>query len=74
MKIYKIHHKEFEWDAYMGHVIVASNDEQVIELAKKLKDGAEPVGVWDSAIIECVGVYAGEVTQPFILLSDYRAG
>ena len=74
MKIYKIRHTTFDYDFYVGHVVVANNESEVRGLAKSKKDGMECADVWDVASIECVGVYAGEEMKPFILLSDYRAG
>ena len=74
MNIYKIPHDEFEYDYYMGHVIVANNRQEVLDLAKDTPDGNEPWAVWDKATIETIGQYFGDKIQPFILLSDFKAG
>ena len=34
MKIYTIEHEEFNYDAYLGHVIVANSEDEVREIAK----------------------------------------
>lgn len=36
MKIFLIEHDKFNYDAYSGHVIVANNENEVRELAKKV--------------------------------------
>jgi len=73
MKIYLIEHTEFNYDAYMGHVIVANNETEVVELAKKgsLDEGKD---IWDKATITEEGDYSGIKGEPFKLLSDFRAG
>lgn len=73
MKIYTIEHKEFEYDSFLGHVIVANNEKEVIELAKK-DNADEGEKVWDTATIEKHGDYTCDRTKPFILMSDFRAG
>jgi len=73
MKIYLIEHKEFDYDAYMAHIIVANNEIEVVELAKKgsVEEGED---IWDKALITEEGNYSGIKTEPFKLLSDFRAG
>jgi hypothetical protein len=73
MKIYLIRHTEFDYDAYMAHVIVANNENEVIELAKK-GSADEGKDIWDKATITEEGDYSGTKTEPFKLLSDFRAG
>lgn len=73
MKIYKIDHKEFNYDAYMGHVIIANTEDEVRKLAQD-KFADEGKDVWVVANIECHGQYTGKETTPFILLSDFNAG
>ena len=73
MKIYTIGHEEFEYDAYMGHVVVANNELEVRELAKKVSVFEGEI-VWETAKIEQHGDYTCHRTEPFILLSNYRAG
>ena len=72
MKIYLIEHKEFNYDAYMGHVIVANNEIEVIELAKKVS-ADEGKDIWGKATITEEGNYSGIKTEPFKLLSDFHA-
>lgn len=73
MEIYTIEHEEFSYDAYMGHVVVANSEEEVRQLAKNIAadEGKE---IWDKAVVYVCGEYTGHRTEPFILLSDYRAG
>ena len=74
MNIYKIHHDDFEYDSYMAHVIVAFGRIQVRQIAQNKTDGAEGKEAWQDAKIEYLGEYNGEATEPFIVLSDFRAG
>ena len=73
MKIYTIEHDEFNYDAYLGHVIVANDKKEVREIAKKgsADEGKE---VWDKAKIIIEGEYTGKKKEPFTMLSDFRAG
>lgn len=71
MNIYKISHDEQDYDVFMGHVIVASNKIQVVQLAIEISRD-EGKDVWLLAPIEEVGVYNGDENEPFILLSDYH--
>ena len=73
MKIYTIEHEKFNYDAYMGHTVVANSELEVRELAKRISadEGEE---IWDSAKIEEHGEYTCHRTEPFILMSDFRAG
>lgn len=73
MKIFLIEHDEFNYDAYLGHVIVANNENEVRELAKK-GSADEGKDIWDKAIVTEEGVYSGTKTEPFKLLSDFQAG
>ena len=73
MKIFLIEHDEFNYDAYSGHVIVANNENEVRELAKK-GSADEGKDIWDKAIVTEEGVYSGTKTEPFKLLSDFHAG
>jgi hypothetical protein len=71
MKIFTIELKEFGYDFFVGHTIVANSDEQVRELAKSVS-AAEGQEVWNKAeVIEC-GDYTYHRTEPFILMSDFR--
>ena len=73
MNIYTIKHENFEYDSYMGHVIVANSELEVREITKK-KSADEGKEVWETAKIEECGKYTCHRTEPFILLSDFRAG
>ena len=73
MDIYLIEHTELGYDYYMAHVIVAYNYTEVKILAKNIC-GDEEEAVWDKAQITNVGKYTGNQVEPFILLSDFRAG
>ena len=69
MKIFIIEHNERNWDSYMGHIIVANNEEEVKYSAKQVSadEGKE---IWNKIPIFIVG----EKKEPFILLSDFNAG
>ena len=73
MKIYTIEHEEFKYDAYLGHVIVANSEDEVREIAKS-KSADEGKEVWNTAKVEECGEYTCHRTEPFVLLSDFRAG
>ena len=73
MKIYTIEHEVFNYDANMGHVIVANSELEVREIAKQ-NSCDEGEDVWDTAKVEECGDYTCHRTEPFILLSDFRAG
>ena len=73
MKIYTITHKNFAYDSYLGHVIVANSIDEVIQKAKE-GPGEEGADVWHNATVEEQGQYTGTKTEPFILLSDFRSG
>lgn len=72
MKIYTIEHEKFDYDSYMGHVVVANSEEEVRQLAKE-KSADEGKDVWDNAKVEECGEYTCHRTEPFILMSDFRA-
>ena len=73
MKIFLIEHDEFNYDAYLGHVIVANDETEVRKLAKEgsADEGKE---VWDKATVTIEGEYTGTKTEPFKMLCDFRAG
>ena len=73
MKIYAIEHENFAYDSYMGHVVVANSEEEVRQLAKETS-ADEGKDVWDNAKVEECGEYTCHRTEPFILMSDFRAG
>ena len=73
MKIYTIEHEVFNYDAYLGHVIVANSEDEVREIAKS-KSADEGKEVWNNAKVEECGEYTCHRTEPFVLLSDFRAG
>jgi len=73
MKIFTIEHTEFCYDSYGGHVIVANSEEEVRAIAKN-KAADEGQEVWNTAKVEVCGDYTCHRTEPFILLSDFRAG
>jgi len=73
MKIYTIRHEVYNYDAYIGHVIIANNEDEVITLAKSIS-ADEGKDVWDKADIEYQGEYKQLKNNPFILLSDFSAG
>jgi hypothetical protein len=57
----------------INHVVVANSEEEVRQLAKGIS-ADEGKDVWDNAKVEECGVYTCHRTEPFILLSDFRAG
>lgn len=73
MKIFTIEHTKFCYDSYGGHIIVANSEVEVREIAKN-KAADEGEEVWDTAKVELCGDYTCHRTEPFILLSNYRAG
>lgn len=73
MKIYTIKHDENEYDSFLSHAIVANTELEVRCLAK-LDPGDEGEEIWDTAKIEEQGEYTGNKTEPFILMSVFRAG
>lgn len=73
MKIYTIKHDQVDYDAYLGHVIVANSEDEVREIAKN-KSADEGKEIWDSAKVEEHGFYTCHRTEPFILLSDFHNG
>ena len=73
MKIYTIEHEVFNYDAYLGHVIVANSEDEVREIAKS-KSEDEGKDIWNTAKVEEHGDYTCHRTEPFVLLSDFRAG
>ena len=73
MKIYTIEHEEFNYDAYLGHVIVANSEDEVREIAKS-NSADEGKEVWNTAKVEECGEYTCHRKEPFVLLSDFRAG
>jgi len=72
MKIYTIEHEVFDYDAYLGHVIVANSEDEVREIAKR-NSADEGKEIWNTAKVEEHGDYTCHRTEPFILLSDFRA-
>ena len=73
MKIFLITHDKWGYDCYSGHVIVANNENEVRELAKK-GSADEGNDIWDIATVTIEGDYTGNKTEPFKLLSDFHAG
>jgi len=73
MKIYLIYVSGVGYDSYNAHVIVANNEKEVIELAKK-QSADEGEDVWNTAKISDQGVYMGVEVDKFILLSSFNAG
>lgn len=73
MKIYLIKHEVHNYDAYMGFVIVANYPYEVRDMAAR-NHGDEGADIWYAIDVEECGTYAGDRTEPFILLSDYNAG
>lgn len=73
MKIYTIEHEVFNYDAYLGHVIVANSEDEVREIAKSIS-ADEGKDIWNIAKVEEHGDYTCHRTEPFVLLSDFRAG
>lgn len=75
MKIYLIEkpYEYYDYDTYRRFVIVANSKEETIKIAQS-EVCNEPIELWSySKITEC-GVYTGNETEPFILLSDYLRG
>jgi hypothetical protein len=73
MKIFSITHDKWGYDCYSGHIIVANNEIEVRELAKK-GSADEGNDIWDVATVTIEGDYTGNKTEPFKLLSDFNAG
>ena len=72
--IFKIRQdKDRGYDTYGGHIIAGFNEVDVRSLAvnKSADEGEE---AWLDGDIEIMGDYTGPKAQPFILLSDFRAG
>jgi len=63
MNIYTIEHENFEYDSYMGHVIVANSEIEVREIAKK-EAADEGKEVWETAKVEECGKYTCHRTEP----------
>ena len=73
MYIYTIAHESYDYDAYLGHTIVAENIPKVVELAQR-KAADEGTDVWKGSGVLNHGEYTGSRNEPFILMSDYNAG
>lgn len=74
MPIYHIEQTEVDsYDMHSAHVIIANNEEEVRQLAKK-EAGSEGPEVWDTAKITKVGLCLDVFEHPYILLSSYHAG
>lgn len=73
MNIYLIKHEEWGYDCYDSLIIVANNDNEVRELAKKAH-ADEGEDIWGTAAITLEGEYRGSQTSPFILHKSFNAG
>lgn len=73
MNIYLIKHDEQGYDYCLGHVIIAHDEEEVIDIAKQ-GHSDEGRAVWDTAFVELLGEYTGERLEPIIILTDFKAG
>lgn len=76
MNIYSISWQQDEEDGhevYDAHIIVADNEQQVVNLAKFIC-AEECANVWELANVKLEGIYTGSVINPFILLSSYISG
>ena len=73
MKIYIIWIKEYDYESYYEHVIVANNRKEVVELASK-RHGDEGSKIWETAKISKEGDYTGRKKKPFLLSSSFYAG
>lgn len=73
MKIFLIGHDNWTYDCYSDFVIVANNETEVREMAKKMA-ADEGEDVWETAEITEEGVYTGKETEPFCLLDSFHAG
>lgn len=75
MKIFLIERDGCNWDEFMAHVIAAKDEKQCVELAKKeALNSEENSTVWEKAKITYLGTYRGENKEPFVILSDFKAG
>ena len=72
MKIYLIGQDDWDYDCYSHFVIVAYNETEVRNMAKKMaaSEGKEP---WETAKITEEGIYTGKETEPFCLLDSFHA-
>ena len=73
MKIYLIQHRNFSYDSYMGHVVVANSEDEVRQLVKNIS-ADEGKDIWSVAIVEECGEYTSHRAEPFIIMSDFRSG
>lgn len=73
MKIFLIGHEDWGSDCYSDFVIVANDENEVREMAKRMAadEGKEP---WKTANITTEGEYIGDKKEPFCLLSSFHAG
>ncbi len=74
MKIYSITQDiDNTSDTYGGHVVIANTRSEVVLLAKSVARDEGPSAWFDVNVTE-EGNYTGIENEPFILLSDFRAG
>lgn len=73
MKIFSIKHNKMGYDYFSGHIIVANDEIEVRQIAKKCS-ADEGIGAWDAAAVTIEGEYTGEKKEPFMLLSSFHAG
>ena len=73
MKIFLIGHDDWGYGCHSDFVIVANNETEVREMAKKMA-ADEGKGPWETAKITEEGTYTGKETKPFRLLASYHAG
>ena len=73
MKIYTITHDNHGYDYFLGHTIAANSEDEVRALAKRAS-ADEGHKAWDDASIVEEGIYTGDFTEPFIIMSDFNAG
>ena len=73
MKIFLIGHDNLDYGCYSDFVIVANDENEVREMAKKMaaNEGTEP---WETANITTEGEYIGDNKEPFCLLASFHAG
>lgn len=74
MKIYSIGIEHQGYDTYDAHIIVANNEQEVIEMAQEIS-ADEGGRIWkEGSRIKIEGNYTGQKEEPFFLLSSFNAG
>jgi len=76
MKIYKIERDSYDYDEYIGFVIVANNRKETKELAIKVGlDGnhEQDVDMWAAAKIKLISEYTGKRIKSFVIMESFNS-